>query len=322
MSSPLDIVLVVIVIVLLLAVTGCLILLFIKPSSKHNAEQDTEAKTKLENIMAQNQRLEAQLELMQKTYNTLNETINKSGIDSVKNIVSLSEKIETMDQFQKDLNKYNNEIKVNLENIHNTTKNIPSISSEIKGISDIYKHNKNRGNIGEIQLKVILEDIFGKNADFVKPQHIFKTGGIVDYLIKIDEQFVPIDSKFPLDNYRKIYESKVEAEINDAKQLFKRDIVNKFKEVTKYLNHSEHINNVLIFIPSEGMFADIVDWYSDDILIRANHHHVFLCSPTTIIAMLKLFLVNERDKALSKNIEKIKGQISKVFLDFHKVHKN
>jgi hypothetical protein len=38
--------------------------------------------------------------------------------------------------------------------------------------------------------------------------------------------------------------------------------------------------------------------------------------------MLKLFLVNERDKTLSKNIEKIKEQISKVFLDFHKVHKH
>jgi DNA recombination protein RmuC len=258
MSSALDIVLIVIVIVLLLAVTSLLILFFVKPSSKRQANNDAEAKTKLENIMAQNQRLEAQLELMQKTYNTLNETINKSGLDSATKMTLLSEKIETLDKYQKDLNKYNNEIKVNLENIHKTTQNIPTISNEIKGISDIYKHNKNRGNIGEIQLKVILDDIFGKNTDFVQSQHAFKDGTIVDYLIKIGDHFVPIDSKFPLDNYRKIYESKVEVEVNQAKLLFKRDIINKFKEVAKYLNPSEHIDNVLVFIPSEGMFADIV----------------------------------------------------------------
>jgi DNA anti-recombination protein RmuC len=56
--------------------------------------------------------------------------------------------------------------------------------------------------------------------------------------------------------------------------------------------------------------------------LEANEYHVFLCSPTTIAAMLKLFLVNEKDKQLSKNIEKIKKHFVKIFEDFNKVARN
>jgi DNA recombination protein RmuC len=255
--KPLEIVLIVIIVVLLLALTGMFVLNFFKPSKKVDASS-SEAKNKLEDILIQNQKLQAQLDMMQKTYIALNETINKTGMDSSKNIAFLSEKIETLDKYQKDLNKFNTEIKTNLENIHTTTKNIPSISSEIKGISDIYKNSKHRGNFGEIQLKLIFDDIFGNNPDFVQGQYKIKTGAVVDYIIKIGDHIVPIDSKFPLDNYRKANEAKNEIEITHAKQLFKKDIVAKFKEVIKYVNPKEGIENAIVFIPSEVMFADIL----------------------------------------------------------------
>jgi DNA recombination protein RmuC len=251
-----DIILVVIISVLLLFVIGLLVLFFAKPNHNvANSNQNTEKK--LEDILLQNQSLKTQLETMQKTYANLNETINKTGNDSNRNLATLSEKIETMDKFQKDLNTFNNEIKVNLESLHTTTKNIPSISTELKGIADIYKHAKNRGNFGEFQLKVILEDIFGVDSPLIKFQYRLNAG-VIDYIILIGEHIVPIDSKFPLDNYLKINQSENQMEIEKAKQLFKRDIINKFKEVTKYIAPTEGIDNVIIFIPSEGMFGDII----------------------------------------------------------------
>lgn len=319
--NSIDIILVVIISVLLIFVIGLLLLVFIKPNrNKTNTVDDT--KKKLEDILLQNQSLKSQLEIILKTYIGLSETISKKGNESSRDIATLSEKITTMDKFQKDLNQFNNEIKVNLEALHTTTQNIPSISSELKGIADIYKHAKNRGNFGEFQLKVILEDIFGLDSNLVKQQYHLPNGGVVDYVVIFGEYTVPIDSKFPLDNYQKINQSKNELEIEKAKQLFKRDIINKFKEVNKYVSPSTGIENVIIFIPSEGMFSDIVAWFGNDLLLEANGYHVFLCSPTTITAMLKLFVANEKDKVLSKNIEKIKSQIIKIFVDFNKIAKN
>jgi DNA recombination protein RmuC len=253
--NTVDIVLVVIISILLLFVIGLLILFFAKPSHSKNTES---TEKKLTDIVLQNQSLQTQLEAMQKTYISLNDSINKSGNDSSRNIATLSEKIETMDKFQKDLNKFNNEIKVNLDTLQTSTQSIPSISTELKGIADIYKHAKNRGNFGEFQLKVILNDIFGADSNLVKPQYHLENGGIVDYVIIIGEHTVPIDSKFPLDNYQKIIQSQNESDVEKYKQLFKRDIVNKFKETHKYISSAERIDNVIIFIPSEGMFGDIV----------------------------------------------------------------
>jgi DNA recombination protein RmuC len=258
MSNTIGIVLIVIISILLLFVIGLLILFFIKPNHKGIAANETTEK-KLADIMLQNQSLKTQLETMQKTYANLNETINQTGSASVKNIATLSEKIETLDKFQKDLNKYNGEIKTNLETLFDVTKTIPTISSEIKGIADIYKNAKQRGSFGEFQLSTILKDIFGADSNLVMSQYSLKNGGVVDFIVKVGEHIVPIDAKFPLDNYKKIDQSENANDIDRYKQQFKRDVIAKFKEASKYISPVEGIDNVIIFIPSEGIFGNIIE---------------------------------------------------------------
>jgi DNA recombination protein RmuC len=199
-----------------------------------------------------------QLEDLKKQFLEINRTLQESKVDSGKGIAELNQRVEGMDKFQRELNKFNQEIKTNLDNINSAAKNIPSISVELKDIADIYKHAKKRGNFGEFQLRTILNDIFGVNSNLVKEQHQLRDG-VVDFAIQINENIVPIDSKFPLDNYKKVNDAKTKSEIKEARTLFKRDIVNKFKEVEKYVYKPDGINNVIIFIPSEAIFGDIVD---------------------------------------------------------------
>jgi DNA recombination protein RmuC len=245
--TAIEIVLLILVIVLIIAIGTLLVFMY-----KKN-KQPISMGSQNDNLVA----LNAKLEMIQEGYSNMQKTMSVSGQDSATNLSKLSEKIETMDKFQKDLNKFNTEIKTNLDNLHNSTKNIPSISSELKGISDIYKHAKNRGNFGEFQLKVILDDIFGNNKELVQEQYRLDDKSIVDFVVNIGNHVVPIDSKFPLDNYKKIIESENTLEIEKYKQTFKRDIVNKFKEVSKYVSPSKGIDNVIIFIPSEAIFSDI-----------------------------------------------------------------
>lgn len=265
--------------------------------------------------------INVQLEDLKKQFSEINKTLNDSKVESVKSITELNQRVENMDKFQRDLNKFNSDIKTNLDNIHNVAKSIPSISVELKDIADIYKHAKKRGNFGEFQLRTILNDIFGINNNLVKEQYQLKNG-VVDFAININDNIVPIDSKFPLDNYKKVNGALNESEEEKAKTLFKRDIVAKFKEVAKYVSKPEGINNVIVFIPSEAIFGDIVDWYGNSILTDANLYNVFLASPTTIAAILKLFASKERDRQLSDNIGKVKIEMVKIFTYFNKVTKD
>lgn len=314
--EPVEIILLVLVIVLAVGLL-VLLILFIKKNSKM-ANSSPDMSKKLEEIGIQNAKLQSQIDLMQKTYVDLNKSIGDNGKGSIEKLATLSEKIETMDKFQKDLNRFNTEIKANLDTLQITTKSIPSISAELKGIADIYTNSKNRGNFGEFQLKTLLDDIFGINNTYVSTQHRFSDGGIVDFMLNMGGHYIPIDVKFPLDNYKKINENKLDVEKDKLRQLFKKDIVNKFKEVEKYVSPKDNIENVIIFIPSEGIFNDIISWFGNKIIMEANEYHVFLASPTTITVLLKLFVANEKDKNMSKNVEALKKQLTKVFVDFQK----
>jgi DNA recombination protein RmuC len=311
-----EIILLVLVIVLAVGLLALLILFIRKTGKITSSSPDTSKK--LEEIGIQNAKLQSQIDLMQKTYTDLNKSIGDSGKGSIEKLATLSEKIETMDKFQKDLNRFNAEIKTNLDTLQTTTKSIPSISAELKGIADIYTNSKNRGNFGEFQLKTLLDDIFGVNNTYVSAQHRFKDGGIVDFMLNMGGHYIPIDVKFPLDNYKKINETKSDIEKEKLKQQFKKDIVNKFKEVEKYVSPKDSIENVIIFIPSEGIFNDIISWFGNKIIMEANEYHVFLASPTTITVLLKLFVANEKDKNMSKNVEALKKQLTKIFVDFQK----
>jgi DNA recombination protein RmuC len=251
-----EIILLVLTIVLTLGLLS-LLTLFIKKTSKITGSSP-DTNRKLEEIGVQNEKLQSQIDLMQKTYSDLNKSIGDNGKGSIEKLATLSEKIETMDKFQKDLNRFNTEIKTNLDTLQTTTKSIPSISAELKGIADIYTNSKNRGNFGEFQLKTLLDDIFGTNNTYVSVQHHFENGGIVDFMLNMGGHYVPIDVKFPLDNYKKINETKSDVEKDKFKQQFKKDIVNKFKEVEKYVSPKDSIENIIIFIPSEGIFNDII----------------------------------------------------------------
>ncbi|MDR3329992.1 MAG: DNA recombination protein RmuC [Mycoplasmataceae bacterium] len=313
--TPIEISLIIIASVLAIGLIVVLIL-FVKKSSKI-VGSSPETTQKLQDIVVQNEKLQTQIDSMQKTYADLSKNVGDTGKGSIEKLATLSEKIETMDKFQKDLNRFNSEIKTNLDTLQTSTKNIPSISAELKGITEIYTNSKNRGNFGEFQLKTLLEDIFGVNSSYVSIQHRVQDG-VVDFMLTMGGHNVPIDVKFPLDNYKKINEAKSEIEKDKAKQLFRRDIVAKFKEVEKYVSPKDNIENVIIFIPSEGIFNDIVSWFGERLLLEANEYHVFLSSPTTITVLLKLFVANEKDKNMSKNVETLKKQLTKVFADFQK----
>ncbi|HLE50283.1 MAG TPA: DNA recombination protein RmuC, partial [Patescibacteria group bacterium] len=132
------------------------------------------------------------------------------------------------------------------------------VGRSMKDLQDYLKSPKLRGNIGEQVLKDLVGQMFPKKSLFL--QHAFKSGLIVDVAIQTDAGLLPIDSKFPLENFQKMFRSEDEKEKEAFKNLFIRDVKKHIKDISsKYILPSEGtVDFALMYLPSESVYYEVV----------------------------------------------------------------
>ena len=187
------------------------------------------------------------------------------------------------------------------------------VSRSMKDLQDYLKSPKLRGNIGEQVLTDLISQMFPKNSFHL--QYHFKSGQIVDAAIKTQAGILPIDSKFPMENFQKIYSVTSPSEKSLAKSAFVRDVKKHIKDISsKYILPEEGtLDFALMYIPSESVYYEIVNEL--DILDMAREARVYPVSPTTLYANLQTIL-------LSLEGQKIAGKTAEVFTLLRAVQKD
>ncbi len=187
------------------------------------------------------------------------------------------------------------------------------VSRSMKDLQDYLKSPKLRGNIGEQVLKDLIAQMFPKNSFHL--QYHFKTGQIVDAAIKTQAGILPIDSKFPMENFQKIYSAASATDKAAARSAFIRDVKKHIKDISgKYILPEEGtLDFALMYIPSESIYYEIVS--EQDLLDLARESRVYPVSPTTLYAHLQTIL-------LSLEGQKIAGKTSEVFTLLRAVQKD
>lgn len=187
------------------------------------------------------------------------------------------------------------------------------VSRSMKDLQDYLKSPKLRGNIGEQVLKDLIGQMFPKNSFHL--QYHFKGGSIVDAAIVTQAGILPIDSKFPMENFQKIYSSSTSTEKSIARTAFIRDVKKHIKDISsKYILPEEGtLDFALMYIPSESIYYEIVS--EQDLLDLARECRVYPVSPTTLYAHLQTIL-------LSLEGQKIAGKTSEVFTILRAVQKD
>ena len=182
---------------------------------------------------------------------------------------------------------------------------VERISSEIKDLQDILKPPKQRGSFGEVLLENLIKDIFPK--DMYEFQYSMGTDK-VDAVLKIDGKILPIDSKFPLDNYLKV--------LNEGKSIdaLVRDVRKMIDDISrKYIKPSEYntTNFALMYIPSESV------WYSlfvmnPSVFKYAVEKKVFPVSPNTLMSYLYVVLEGLRAFEIEKSVDSLISEINSL----------
>ena len=155
------------------------------------------------------------------------------------------------------------------ERLDNAARVIGLVSKELGQMSEIGRHMKEvqeflkspklRGGMGEYILRDLLEQMLPKEN--YKLQHRFRSGQIVDAIVKIERGAIPIDSKFPMENFRKINSAKSESEKTSAKKEFTRDVKKHIEDISqKYILPDEGtIEVALMYIPSEPVYYEVLN---------------------------------------------------------------
>lgn len=234
-------------------------------------------------------------------FNLLNDRIDKK-LNLINNKVN--EKLE--DGFEK-TNRTFNEVMNRLSRIDEAQKKIDGLGSEIVTLESILTDKKSRGIFGEINLYHILSSIFGeKNDKIYQTQYKLSNETIADAILFGPEPLgtICIDSKFPLENYRRLVEKGIsDTERNIRNKEFESDVKKHIDAISsKYIIPGITNEQAIMFLPAEAIFAEI-NAYHPNIIKYAASKKVWITSPTTLMSLLTIIqsvlMGLERDKYTS-----------------------
>ncbi len=198
------------------------------------------------------------------------------------------------------------------------------MSQTAETLQNILGGAKTRGSLGEVTLERLLEDCLPKNR-FAR-QHRFSSGEIADAVIFLRDKLLPIDSKFPLDAYRRIAQ-----EGEEARRAFATAVKNHADAISKkyVLPEEATLPVALMFVPSESVYYELLmttDAKSTPLDEYCRSKNVVAVSPNTLYANLQVILmglqgmqIEENAKNLRANLAGLQSQLRKFVDPFEKL---
>lgn len=265
--------------------------------------------------------------------NANTEDMEKMRLENQKSLDKINDTVN--EKLQKTLD---DKISQSFEAVNSRLKEVYEGLGEMKsvavGVTDLKKvlsNVKTRGNLGEIQLEAILEEILAPEQYGRQVQ--LSSGGRerVDFAVRLpgsgdSEVYLPIDSKFPGDTYSNLqdaYDSGDTEIIKKARGTLKSEILRCAKDISdKYIIPPETTDFAVMFLPFEGLYAEVVNMGLIEQLQR--EHRVNIAGPSTMAAMLNSFRMGFKTLAIQKKsgeVWKILGAAKTEFENFDTVLK-
>ena len=252
---------------------------------------------------------------------SLNKDFSDLSLKNEQRLLEINEKVnERLDQNFEKTNKTFINVLERLSKIDEAQKKIDSLSNDIVSLQGILTDKKTRGIFGEVNLKHILESVFGPENDLIyKLQYTLPNGYIADSILFAPEPLgtIAIDSKFPLENYRLMVDKNLSViEREKYEKMFKADVKKHIDAIhDKYIINGVTTDQAIMFLPAEAIFAEI-NAYHTDIINYAYRKHVWITSPTTLVSTLTVI------EMIIKNIERdkyttiIHEELNKLGIEF------
>lgn len=232
-----------------------------------------------------------------------------------------------MNQSQSNLNKtlgssvqVIGDIQKKLGSLENATEQMQEIGKDISSLQNILQAPKLRGNLGEYLLYELLGDVLPR-ANY-EEQHRFSDGSAVDAVIRIGRNYVPVDSKFPMESFVRFINAKDLETKKKSRSEFIKSVKARIDEISKYIRPAEQTYDfALMYIPSENVYYEILTCDAEKnygLFEYAMSKKVVPVSPSTFYAYLMSIVFGLRGYKIEQKAEKITKELSEIQNDFEK----
>jgi len=190
------------------------------------------------------------------------------------------------------------------------TQEIKELGQSVSKLEEMLKAPKLRGGLGELLLEDLLKQVLPVNAYDI--QYTFRNGQTVDAIINTAGGKVPVDSKFPLENFRKMLDAKSDQEKKTAARLFKADVKKHIDAIAeKYILPDEGtFDFALMYIPAENIYYETIikdESYDEDdgLYSYATKRRVVPVSPNSFYAHLRVIALGLKGLQIERSAKEI-----------------
>lgn len=253
----------------------------------------------------------------------------KKSRDDDQSMALLNQNMQSLQStFQEKLDRTNQVINDRLDNaarviglVNKELGEMSQIGQSLQNFQDLLKNPKLRGGLGEQGLKDMLAQTFPH--ELYKMQHKFRNGQIVDAAIKIEAGIVPVDAKFPLENFNRILKAKSNAERDDARRKFRSDFRVHVNAIAKkyILTDEGTVDFALMYIPSETVYYELIS-NENDLHDYAINVKVIPTSPNTFFYYLRSIMLGLQGKRISEMSKQILSTLKVIQSETHKFGDN
>ena len=265
------------------------------------------------------------------------EIINRNLTNSVKEMQASNEKrLEEMRQtveekleqtLQNRLKASFETVSKQLESVNQGLGEMKTVAQDVGTLNKVLSNTKTRGILGELQLGQIIEDIMTPSQYEREVPTVSGSSERVEYAIKLpgveDDGYVylPIDSKFPLEDYYRL-EDAYESGDKEQVELYRKSLLNSIRRFAKdinkkYLNPPETTNFGIMFLPTEGLYSEVVRNASFFDSLRRDEN-IVVAGPSTLSALLNSLAVGFKTLNIQKNANDISKILGNVKVEFEK----
>jgi len=242
---------------------------------------------------------------------------NEKRLEKMQDIVDekLDKTLETR------LNRSFETVGKHLESVQIGLGEMKSLAEDAKSLKNALTNVKDRGTYGEVRLERLLEDILAP-TQFEKNANI-KGANIVEFVIKLpgtsDEPLLlPIDAKFPIEDYNRLMSAEDKTEIDTARKSLLTSIRRFAQDIsTKYISPPKTTNFALMFLPTEGLYAEVIrDAHFFEEL--REKYKIIVVGATTLSAFLGSLQIGFKTLAIEKHSQTVWDTLGKVKVEFAK----
>ena len=257
---------------------------------------NVQAIAQLSELLKDNQRMameaqRQQLEQLEKSMRTKQENmlfIVKEQLEEIRGTVD--EKLQTT--LEKRISESFKTVSSQLEQVYKGLGEMQSLANDVGGLKKIMSGVKTRGNLGEYQLAAILAEILAPEQYATNVATVPKSSERVEFAVKLPHEdgtvYLPIDSKFPAETYAQLKDAQESGDRKAVEAAYKNleaVIKSEAKDIrTKYVAVPYTTNFAIMFLPSEGLYAEVVGRGMVEVLQR--DYQVNVAGPSTMAALL------------------------------------